>query len=120
MKTKLLKVIRANFKISHVVYEDYFWFGKRFVRSGWISIDKTPTKRKAITSDNSFDLIVKMLECIYPQGRHYAIMRHSRRFKQARREKTMRILEIASVLLIALVIIAILVLNTCCGSGIQY
>lgn len=107
MKIKLLRIIRANFDVEHghdlkcsIVYRK----GKR-----------TPMFK----GDVCFDLIVKMLECIYPQGRHYAIMRHSRRFKQARRKEVAGVMEIACVVgFVALIVIAIL--NSCCGSGDQY
>lgn len=109
MKTKLLRIIRENFDVK---------YDNKMPDSYWIlSRDKSGV---LIGNDDTFNVIVKMLECIYPQGRHYAIMRHSRRFKQAKREKTMRALEIASISLVVLAIITVLILNTCCGSGIQY
>lgn len=104
MKTKLLRIIRANFDFEYEagVFQAYSR-----------NIDN------AMVAKTSFDLIVKMLEHIYPQGRHYAIMRHSRRFKQVRRKEAVRVIEAACVVgFVALIIIAIL--NSCCGSGIQY
>jgi hypothetical protein len=103
METKLLKIIRSNFNV-------YCWSVKGFLAA---------KNSVQIRSDSSFDLIVKMLECIYPQGRHYTIMRHSRRFKQARRKEAVKIIEVACVVgFVSLIIIAIL--NSCCGSGDQY
>lgn len=106
MKTKLLRIIRANFDIR---YTEHFFFAYK----------KEPELHVPIHSSSSFGVIVKMLEQIYPQGGHYSIMRHSRRFKQARREESVRVIEIACIVgFVALIIIAIL--NSCCGSGIQY
>jgi hypothetical protein len=108
MKTKLLRIIRANFEVT---------YDNRFDNSYWVL---SSSKLSVIVgNDDTFNLIVKMLEHIYPQGRHYAIMRHSRRFKQVRRKEAVRVIEIACVVgFVALIIIAIL--NSCCGSGIQY
>lgn len=103
MKTKLLRIIRANFNV-------YCWSVDGFLAA---------KNSLQIRSDSSFDLIVKMLERIYPQGRHYYIMRHSRWFKQARRKEAVRVIEVACVVgFVALIIIAIL--NSCRGSGDQY
>lgn len=106
MKTKLLKIIRANFD---------FWYWP------WGGVYQAYSRNidNPITSKTSFDLIIKMLEQIYPQGQHYAIMRHSRRFKQARHKEAVRVIEVACIVgFAALIIIAIL--NSCCGTGIQY
>lgn len=106
METKLLKIIRANFGI------EYSHFTKEFIAVGYGT-------KKIISDNDSFNVVVKMLEQIYPQGHHYAIMRHSRRFKQARRKEAVRMMEVACVVgFVALVVIAIL--NSCCGTGIQY
>ena len=103
METKLLRIIRSNFNV-------YCWSV-----NGFLAVKNS----LQIRSNSSFDLIVKMLEQIYPQGRHYTIMRHSRRFKQARRKEAVRVVEIACIAgFVALIIIAIL--NSCCGTGIQY
>lgn len=93
METKLLKIIRSNFSV-------YCWSV-----NGFLAVKNS----LEIRSDSSFDLIVKMLECIYPQGHHYAIMRHSRRFKQERRKEAVRVVEVASIVgFVSLIIIAIL------------
>ena len=106
MKTKLLRIVRANFDV-------WYWPLGRVFQAYSRNADNP------IVAKTAFDLIVKMLEYIYPQGRHYAIMRHSRRFKQARRKEAVRVVEIACVIgFVALIIIAIL--NSCCGTGIQY
>lgn len=109
MKTKLLKIVRANFSFKYSVNLRRFY-----------AIERDQTKQfLTISSINSFDVIVKMLEHIYPQGKHYKVMRHSRRFKQARRKEAVGVVEIACVVgFVALVVIAIL--NSCCGAGVQY
>lgn len=95
MKIKLLKIIRANFKIRHTDELSFAW--------------KKNSEEPPLSSFNSFFLIVKMLECIYPQGRHYSIMRHSRRFKQARLKEVVSVVDIACIVVfVALIIIAIL------------
>ena len=108
MKAKLLKIIRSNYPIAYCIEKK------------WVGISIPKPYYKTIVDDTSFGLIVKMLEQIYPQGKHYKIMRNSRRYKQARNEKAVRFFEVASICVVSAIFITILILNTCCGSGKQY
>ena len=68
LKTKLLRIIRANF--------DIYIVDKKFVCHPKGCLVPVP-----ISEFKAFTAIAKMIEQIYPCGKFYSIMRHCRRFK---------------------------------------